>query len=188
MFESFKSQQEVELAKWINQSGGQTAVLQSDEKVKDMLDKETELTSSSGTHDVVPINLGLRGGSKEGEGANKVKDFRLECRKTVEDVISGNLKMFATTFQLSFDKLNEDLTHKIHHEGDRIISYLKSGPWSRLKDDWDVIGPKDIDLLRGSKALHGHFWDDVWTPPLIKKQWYHVYDEMTWFYGNRTTQ
>ena len=59
-------------------------------------------------------------------------------------------------------------------------------PWTRIQDDWDVISITDMDILRGSKAIHGHFWDGFWNAGLGNEIWLKAYDEMTWFYGNRT--
>jgi len=63
-------------------------------------------------------------------------------------------------------------------------------PWTRLNDDWNAFRASDMDIKRGTKSAHGHLWDEEYGKRygrLGNGIWNRTFDEMTWFYGNRTT-
>jgi hypothetical protein len=135
MFGSFKTQQERELSVWISSQGGENEVLQSDEKCKELLERETELLR----HDedgmaMQPTSGRGRGGARVAPSTELIANLRKECREDLEQVLSKNMDVFAKRFEMGLDQLNNDLTNKIEHQGDRIIEALNDGPHNRLKD------------------------------------------------------
>lgn len=56
-------------------------------------------------------------------------------------------------------------------------------PWTRIQDDWNVFRGGEIDILRGVKSFHSHAWESDWAGHSV---WQEKFDEMTWFYGNRS--
>jgi len=58
-------------------------------------------------------------------------------------------------------------------------------PWMRLQDEWNVFRPSELDMLRGVKSVHGHLWEEGYKGRR-RDIWQRSYDEMTWFYGNRS--
>jgi hypothetical protein len=129
MFANIKSQEEAEVEKWMEKNGGEKAVLENDEKIKQLLAFEKNIGAPQNTADPRMRNL------KDKELA---KEFRKEYRQDLDDVLKDNLETFTKTFQLGFEKMEQDLAKKIHHEGDRIISYMK-GPAARVKDKVDAF-------------------------------------------------
>jgi hypothetical protein len=135
MFGSFKTQQERELSVWISSQGGEQEVLQSDEKCKELLEREADLLR----HDedgmaMQPISGRGRGGARVAPSTELIATLRKDCREDLEQVLSKNMDVFAKRFEMGLDQLNDDLTNKIEHQGDRIIEALNDGPHNRLKD------------------------------------------------------
>jgi hypothetical protein len=128
MFANIRSQEEVDIEKWMEKNGGEKAVLESDEKIKELLAFEKNTAAPQNA-----VGHSMRKDDKE-----LAKEFRKEYRQDLDDVLKDNLETFTKTFQLGFEKMEQDLTNKIHHEGDRIISYMK-GPASRVKDKVDAF-------------------------------------------------
>jgi hypothetical protein len=63
-----------------------------------------------------------------------VAALRKEYREDVQGVIQQNLESYSTRFAMELDDLGKDLDHKIQHQGDRLIMYLRGGPHQRIKD------------------------------------------------------
>jgi hypothetical protein len=163
MFAAIKSQQEIELGKWVDLNGGEKAVLGDDEKTKGFLERQNALST---THDANNSQLVPSAGGRNKSASaptasdNEAKtvtkaltDFRKEYREDLDEVLKDNLETFSKTFQMGFDKLNEDLSNKIQHEGDRIISFLK-GPSSRLKDKVGVFSLRSLSSVLRSTVDH----------------------------------
>ena len=58
-------------------------------------------------------------------------------------------------------------------------------PWTRINDNWNTFRPADIDMVRGTRSVHGHLWEDRYAG-MRQQTWIGLRDEMTWFYGNRS--
>jgi hypothetical protein len=63
-----------------------------------------------------------------------VAALRKEYREDIQGVIQQNLESYSTRFAMELDDLGKDLDHKIQHQGDRLIMYLRGGPHQRIKD------------------------------------------------------
>jgi hypothetical protein len=140
MFAAIKSQQEIELGKWVDVNGGEKAVLGDDEKTKGFLERQNALSTAhdaNNTQLTHSVNGKNKSASAPTASDKALTDFRKEYREDLDELLKDNLETFSKTFQMGFDKLNEDLSNKIQHEGDRIISFLK-GPSSRLKDKVNI--------------------------------------------------
>jgi len=58
-------------------------------------------------------------------------------------------------------------------------------PSTRLQDYWNIYRPSVVDMSRGAKSVHAHLWEEGYTGPR-QDIWKQNFDEMTWFYGNRS--
>lgn len=127
---------------WIDAHGGMNKVMADDNKCAELIKFQGQLTqthdiqSTSGAglstkHKVVDINGANSGG---GENASIAAQLRKELRTEVESVIQDNLASFQKHLELSLHLLEENIKEDVHHEGDRLIKFLKGGPHLRLKD------------------------------------------------------
>jgi hypothetical protein len=68
------------------------------------------------------------------EEVKKIAALRYEYQKDIQSIIQENSQSSSKRFQLGLDNLSEDLASMIQREGDRVISYLQGGPFSRVRD------------------------------------------------------
>lgn len=146
MFSTMISNQEREMGRWIQQNGGEKAVLGSHEKCAAMIKHEVKLLKASSCGSVIPV------GHVDGEedDTKAIAALRKEYRQDIEDIIQKNQTRFSKLFRIQLDDLRKDLESQIEHQGDRLIKYLKGGPRDRIKDKVHIL----IVFLNSSF----HFW------------------------------
>ncbi|KAJ7805438.1 hypothetical protein B0H14DRAFT_2611348, partial [Mycena olivaceomarginata] len=77
-----------------------------------------------------------------------VAALRKEYREDIQGVIQQNLESYSTRFAMELDDLGKDLDHKIQHQGDRLIMYLRGGPHQRIKDKYNKLFTRSTELPR----------------------------------------
>jgi hypothetical protein len=127
MFSTMLLPQERDMGRWIHEHGGETAVLDSDEKCGAMIQYEASLVPSSST--VGHANVGMPGADDNTKN-DAVAALRREYREDIQIFIRANLESYSKHFAMGLD----DLGNKIQHQGDRLIKYLRGGPHQRIKD------------------------------------------------------
>ncbi|KAJ7318795.1 hypothetical protein DFH08DRAFT_754688 [Mycena albidolilacea] len=130
MFSTMLSPQERDMGRWINQNGGEKAVLRNDKKCAAMIKYEASLAPSTG-----PVRHADNKGPPGSDDETKaIAALRKEYREDIQTIIQENLESYSKRFAMGLDDLGKDLGNKIQHQGDRLIKYLRGGPHQRIKD------------------------------------------------------
>ncbi|KAF7352127.1 hypothetical protein MVEN_01175800 [Mycena venus] len=140
MFATMLSPQERDMGRWIDQHGGDKAVLGSDKKCAAMIKYEATLAASSGSSGHIDKDRGTSSGKPASDEETKkaeakaIAALRKEYREDIQGIIQENLESYSKRFEMGLDDLGKDLGNKIQHQGDRLIKYLRGGPHQRIKD------------------------------------------------------
>ncbi|KAF7335401.1 hypothetical protein MVEN_02192800 [Mycena venus] len=140
MFATMLSPQERDMGRWINQNGGDKAVLGSDKKCAAMIKYEATLVANSGPSGHTDKDRGASAGKPASDEETKkaeakaIAALRKEYREDIQGIIQENLESYSKRFEMGLDDLGKDLGNKIQHQGDRLIKYLRGGPHQRIKD------------------------------------------------------
>ncbi|KAJ7240155.1 hypothetical protein B0H12DRAFT_57866 [Mycena haematopus] len=134
MFATMLTPQERDMGRWIQQNGGEKAVLGDDKKCAAMIKYEASVAASSG-----PVGHADKGRPGPDEDPKKKEEkaiaaLRKEYREDIEGIIQENFESYSKRFEMGLDDLGKDLGNKIQHQGDRLIKYLRGGPHQRIKD------------------------------------------------------
>jgi hypothetical protein len=130
MFSTMLSPQERDMGRWINQNGGEMAVLGNDKKCAAMIKYEASLAPST-----VPTRHAENKGRPGSDDETKaIAALRKEYREDIQGIIQESLESYSKRFAIGLDDLEKDLGNKIQHQGDRLIKYLRGGPHQRIKD------------------------------------------------------
>ncbi|KAJ7830412.1 hypothetical protein B0H14DRAFT_2593325 [Mycena olivaceomarginata] len=133
MFSTMLSPQERDMGRWINQNGGEKAVLGNDKKCAAMIKYEASLAPVTAVSHA--DNKGRPGSDDETKtDAKAIAALRKEYREDIQGIIQENLESYSKRFAMGLDDLGKDLGNKIQHQGDRLIKYLRGGPHQRIKD------------------------------------------------------
>lgn len=124
MFASFRSPQEHELGRWIEQNGG-ASILGNPDKCRELISREAALTSETRSRTSATTQMSL-----EAQISTHRKDYNTD----VKSAIAENMETYTKRFHMGMEQLNDDLSNKIVHQGDRIISYITGGPHKRIRD------------------------------------------------------
>ncbi|KAJ7240171.1 hypothetical protein B0H12DRAFT_1135296, partial [Mycena haematopus] len=134
MFSTMLTPQERDMGRWIQQNGGEKAMLGSYTKCAAM---------ASGKHNYEASVAAMSGpvghADKAEEDPQKKEEkaiatLQKEYREDMEGIIQENFESYSKRFEMGLDDLGKDLGNKIQHQGDRLIKYLRGGPHQRIKD------------------------------------------------------
>ncbi|KAJ6521241.1 hypothetical protein B0H19DRAFT_721738 [Mycena capillaripes] len=134
MFSTMLSPQEREMGRWINQNGGDKAVLGSEKKCVAMLKYQEALATSGPVGHTADKARSMSDEESKKNDAKAVAALRKEYREDIQGIIQENLESYSKRFEMGLDDLGKELGSKIQHQGDRLIKYLRGGPHQRLKD------------------------------------------------------
>lgn len=110
VFARLVSPEEQELRSYVQSNGGADKVSRNFSLLKDMLS-----------------------GSNEKPGQLTLLELQRDANKDIEDFLQEDAKVFENKFQLMKSQI-QDVKEAVHHETDRIIDFLKSGPQERIRD------------------------------------------------------
>ncbi|KAJ7596026.1 hypothetical protein C8J56DRAFT_1043125 [Mycena floridula] len=127
MFATYRTPQEREIGTWIERNGGEKAVLDDKDKCLQMLKKESSMSQGS-SHHMQTRSVAVV------DDDTAITNLRKEYRQDIKVLIQDNMEGYMKRFTMGIEQLNEDLTAKIAHQGDRIINALSGGPHKRIKD------------------------------------------------------
>ncbi|KAJ7065406.1 hypothetical protein C8F01DRAFT_1366404 [Mycena amicta] len=136
IFATMMTSQERDVGRWIQQNGGEKSVLDSSTKCAALVQYESTLVVSSGSGAASRSKAGSALSEEEQKKTEQkaIATLRKEYREDIQAVIQENLETYSKRFEMGLDDMGKDLGKKIQHQGDRVISYLKGGPHSRIKD------------------------------------------------------
>ncbi|KAJ7689549.1 hypothetical protein B0H17DRAFT_633894 [Mycena rosella] len=136
-FQSFKTPQDRKIEAFFKANGGEEAVLGNDAQCALLIKLQNEETSThniQSTYAAGPSGHKPQTGGAQEQHKEALAALRKEYRSDVASVIEENMESFAKRLDLSLQLISEDLKNDIHHEGDRVINFLKGGPHLRLRD------------------------------------------------------
>jgi hypothetical protein len=124
MFSTMLSPQERDMGRWINQNGGEMAVLGNDKKCAAMIKYEASLAPST----VPTRHAETKGRPGSDDETKAIAALRKEYREDIQGIIQESLESYSKRFAMGLDDLEKDLGNKIQHQGNRLIKYLRGGP------------------------------------------------------------
>ncbi|KAJ7676925.1 hypothetical protein DFH06DRAFT_1169319 [Mycena polygramma] len=151
MFSTLLSPQEREMGRWIHQNGGEKVVLGSDTKCAAMI--RFEATLATGTTGHADKGRPISDEEARKNEAKAIAALRKEYHEDISGIIQENLETYSKRFEMGLDDLGKDIGHKVQHQGDRLIRYLRGGPQQRIKDKMAYHVWKDQGW-KGSAATH----------------------------------
>ncbi|KAK7055969.1 hypothetical protein R3P38DRAFT_3342927 [Favolaschia claudopus] len=156
LFSKMLTPQERDMERWIQQNGGEQAVMKDDKKCAAFI---IEFQDSLGTT-TAPVTISRERGGRlpstdddDKQTDKLVAELRKEYREDVRAVIRENMESYSKRFKMGLDDLGKDLGNKIQHQGDRLIKYLEGGPHKRIKNKIVYRVWKDQGW-RGSVGTH----------------------------------
>jgi len=127
MFREFITPQQKQLTAMVQEMGGEEAVLENDQAIKQLEGVE----SSFATH---PKHR--RGGDNSFDPAS----FRQEIGADPEEAIEKNIEYFNSKFDIQTRQIVENFNRAIDRSRDRIISAVMAGPHDRVVDQvWGEV-------------------------------------------------
>ncbi|KAM5533024.1 hypothetical protein V8D89_013292 [Ganoderma adspersum] len=130
-FSKVVSPEQQELAALVQKKGGPTAVMGDNETLKELL-KFTPATA---------IGQAKRRGGRDGvehnshfQDGDDLAVVKQELFDSPELAIRKNLEVFEHKFEMQQRVLAEEMRQVVHHEGDRVIEVVTSGPHDRIVD------------------------------------------------------
>ena len=139
-FAKATSPEQQELAILVQKKGGPTAVMGDNDTLQELLKFKSVAVSTTAKRDGTEHKAHDAGG----DDLSIVKE---ELFDSPELAIRKNLEVFERKFKMQQRELTEEVKRVIHHEGDRVIEAVTSGPHERIIDP---VG--DIKIF----ALSGH--------------------------------
>ncbi|KAI0666566.1 hypothetical protein C8Q78DRAFT_1107669 [Trametes maxima] len=128
-FQKATSPEQQELATLVQKKGGPTAVMGN----SDVLNELLRFKPPSATN---TTKRGDREGVEHGghSGLDNLDALKLELFESPELAIRKNLEVFERKFKMQQRELTEEMRRVVHHEGDRVIEAVTSGPHERIID------------------------------------------------------
>ncbi|KAJ7099683.1 hypothetical protein C8R44DRAFT_716668 [Mycena epipterygia] len=143
MFQQFVSPEQKEMARFIEQKGGQ-AVLENDKALKELNDFENKSAGSQG-------NTGH--GSKAAKPTD-LDELKEDLHLDPDDAMKQNMAVFTRKFEVQKRQIIDELSRVIEREGDRVISAVTAGPHDRIIDPNVHEIWKDMGWRGSVKARH----------------------------------
>ncbi|TFK86599.1 hypothetical protein K466DRAFT_587082 [Polyporus arcularius HHB13444] len=116
-----------ELAVLVHKKGGPTAVMGDDSTLEEMLKFKPSSATSATKRDGAEVKYHDAGG-------DELTIVKEELFDSPELAIRKNLDIFERKFKMQQRELTEEVKRVIHHEGDRVIEAVTSGPHERIVD------------------------------------------------------
>ncbi|KAI0644525.1 hypothetical protein C8Q79DRAFT_777894 [Trametes meyenii] len=128
-FQKATSPEQQELAALVQKKGGATAVMGNSDALNELLKfKPSSATNTTKRGD----REGVEHSSHSGPG--NLDALKLELFESPELAIRKNLEVFERKFKMQQRELTEEMRRVVHHEGDRVIEAVTSGPHERIID------------------------------------------------------
>ncbi|KAI1785889.1 hypothetical protein LXA43DRAFT_99677 [Ganoderma leucocontextum] len=162
-FPKVVSPEQLELAALVQKKGGPTAVMGDNDALKELL-KFRPATA---------IGQAKRGSGPQGAERNSHQDgdelavVKQELFDSPELAIKKNLEVFERKFKMQQRELAEEMRRMVHHEGDRVIEAVTSGPHDRIVDPdiheiWkDMRWPGHVKARHFVLALRDYYTQQV---------------------------
>jgi hypothetical protein len=130
MLQSMQSQQERQFNQWLHmQNEEKDAILQDDDKCLELLQMEEGFSGSI---------VRSRNQSPE-DHVKQVAELRKQYKSDIDSVVKSNFEAFERKFNMGINQLKDELSAKIDHQGDRVISALTGGPHKRIRDKVSLL-------------------------------------------------
>ena len=124
LFKEFINSQQRELAMKVEGMGGKAAALENEQAMKELVDKESELTAGD--------ELAFATHSGQNRPFNLV-ELQQEINSDPDKAIKEHAESFNRKFDLQ-KRIVEDLGRVVRRDGDRVIYALTAGPHDRIVD------------------------------------------------------
>ncbi|TBU55048.1 hypothetical protein BD310DRAFT_934540 [Dichomitus squalens] len=124
------SPEQLELAALVQKKGGPTVVMADNVALKELM-KFRPAVASDQTKQGTGKDVGEHNSHSEGDDLAVVKQ---ELFDSPELAIKKNLEVFERKFKMQQRELAEEMRRMVHHEGDRVIEAITSGPHDRIID------------------------------------------------------
>ena len=119
LFKDFINSQQRELARKVEGMGGKAAALGNEQKMEELVNRESELTAGDHSGKNRPFNL---------------VELRQEIDGDPDKAIEEHAKSFNLMFDLQTRRIVDELSCVITRDGDRVISALTAGPHDQIID------------------------------------------------------
>ncbi|CDO75523.1 hypothetical protein BN946_scf184871.g4 [Trametes cinnabarina] len=124
-----------ELAALVQKKGGPDAVLSNKATLAELMKfKPTPTATSAKRKERDPPEHKMQLQPKTKADTETVDILELELAETPEVAITKNLEVFERKFEMQQRELAAELHRAMHHEGDRVIEAVTSGPHDRIID------------------------------------------------------
>ena len=124
------SPEQLELAALVQKKGGPTVVMADNTVLKELM-KFRPAVAAGQTKPGSGRDVGEHNSHSEGDDLAVVKQ---ELFDSPELAIKKNLEVFERKFKMQQRELAEEMRRMVHHEGDRVIEAITSGPHDRIID------------------------------------------------------
>ena len=122
------SPEQLELAALVQKRGGPSAVMADNAALRELMKFQPATTVDQAKHG---------GSGREGAGhpdGDELAVVKQELFDSPELAIKKNLELFERKFKMQQRELAEEMRRMVHHEGDRVIEAVTSGPHDRIID------------------------------------------------------
>ncbi|OSD01341.1 hypothetical protein PYCCODRAFT_541681 [Trametes coccinea BRFM310] len=136
-FSSAITPEQRELAAVVQKKGGPAAVLGSKETLSELLKFKPATTAASikrKERDGPEHRMQLQVPVKSNADSEAVDTLERELAEAPEVAIKNNFEVFERKFKMQQRELAEEMRRMMHHEGDRVIEAVTSGPHDRIID------------------------------------------------------
>ncbi|KAI0360925.1 hypothetical protein OH77DRAFT_1517315 [Trametes cingulata] len=120
-----------ELAILVQKKGGAMAVMSNNDALKELLNFKPT-TAATGAKRGVERDSAVEHNGPVGE--NNLDALKTELFESPELAIRKNFEVFERKFKMQQRELAEEIKRTVHHEGDRVIEAVTSGPHDRIID------------------------------------------------------
>ena len=123
------SAEQLELTALVQRRGGPTAVMGNTDTLQEILKFKPASATVAGKRD-------REGGTEHSShvGGDEVAAVKQELFENPEIAVRKNLEVFERKFRMQQRELAEEMQRMVHHEGDRVIEAVTSGPHDRIID------------------------------------------------------
>ena len=125
------SPEQLELAALVQKRGGATTVMGDNNALSDLLRFKPASASAAGTAKKEREGAGEHSSHT---GGDELAALKQELFDNPEIAVKKNLEVFERKFLMQQRELAEGMSKMVHHEGDRIILAVTSGPHERIID------------------------------------------------------
>ncbi|KAJ6511394.1 hypothetical protein C8R47DRAFT_732752 [Mycena vitilis] len=156
MFQQFVSPEQKEMARQIQQRGGQ-AVIDNDKALKELNDWENK---SGGAQGSPATHAG-----KSAKPAD-LDDLKDDLHTDPDTAMEQNMTVFTRKFEVQKRQIIDELSRVVERQGDRIISAVTAGPHDKIIDPnvhaiWKEMGWRgSVKARHFVMALRDHFQED----------------------------